>query len=405
MYKRTIIEGWNQLFTTGMAIDGEMAWFANNIFNGLYTINLRSQEIKFVTTIPNEKIRTPFLYSNCYIWKDSVVIIPANADHLAVYNKKTQKISQFKLEDDKGEIVHGFFSSWQKKNYIYLISIRKPVIARFNVDSQAIDIYSHWDKTIRTKDYTYSKLFWGEILVEGDLIYIPCMEMNYICVVDLRRNSTKMIEIDTDSAGIYTICKCKEKYYISTSAGTVFEVDYNGQEVVSKQVGSVTGVFCRSIVIGADIYFFPKSARNIYKYSTIRKQMEPCLTENLFIEDNWKIVAKNFNYYNESYFQMIEKMDDNKWIFMLSDGCLYLLSNGNISKKGQMLCKPDENPLCVLDEECVEVYKEFCDQGNVLRNSLYAFLQILENRMGEYKIQDQTVNGEKIYESIINWRI
>lgn len=57
MYERTRTEGWNQLLTTGMAIDGDEAWFSNNIFNGLFRVDLRTEEIQFVTMIPNERIR------------------------------------------------------------------------------------------------------------------------------------------------------------------------------------------------------------------------------------------------------------------------------------------------------------------------------------------------------------
>lgn len=401
MYERILTEGWNQLFMTGMAIDGEEAWFSNNIFNGLFRINMRTQEIKFVTTIPNEKIRKPFLYSNCYIWNDYVVVIPAKANLLSVFDKKTQEISQYKIIDKRGETVRGFFSSWQKDNYIYMISSRRPIIARFDVDSRKIDIYSDFDKAIRNRDYNYSVLFWQEVLVEGDSVYIPCRDMNYICKIDLKQNQTKVIEVDTNITGIYTICKCNGKYFISTSKGGVYEIDFCEKETIYKQIGSVAGVFCRSIVIGDDVYFFPKSVKNIYKYSTLRKQMTPCLEDDLHIEDEQRLVARNFSYYSEGYYQMAEKVDDNTWVFMLSDGCLYWLCNGKIHKKGEIFCRKDETPLCILDSRYPEVYEESYDFGNVLGNSLSAFLQVLDNKKGMLMNQRQANFGEKIYESII----
>ncbi len=405
MYERTRTEGWNQLLTTGMAIDGDEAWFSNNIFNGLFRVDLRTEEIQFVTMIPNERIRIFLLYSKCHIWKDQVVLIPANADHMSVYDRKTKEISQYKIVDDKGETVKGFFTSWQRDNDIYFISLRKPIIVRFDVDEQKIDVYSGWDNAIRSRECQYSKFFWGEILVEEGYIYIPCQYMNCICRVDLEHNNSKMIEIDANITGIYTICRCQEKHYISTLAGEVFEVDLNAENVTPKQVGYVAGGFCRSIVIGEDIYFFPKAARSIYRYSTASRKMESCFEDDLYDEEAWKPVARSFYYYNNSYYQMVEKIDDNVWIFMLSNGYLYWLSNGDIKNKREMYCSTNEVPLCILDSDYPEIYVESCDKDNILRNSLSAFLQILDNETKQLKSQEQAIIGEKIYESIIGRRV
>lgn len=402
MHEYTITNGWNQLFTTGMAIDGEEAWFANNTFNGLFKMNLRTLKAEFVTIIPNEGVREPVLYSNCYVWEEYVVLIPINANYLTAYNKKSQQIFQYKIIDNEGEIVRGFWSSWQENKYIYFVSIRKPVIARFDVDNQDITVFCDWDKEIRNKGYKYLSLFWGEVLADRKLLYIPCLRMSCICEVDLEQKHAKVIEMDRDIEGIITICKCNGKYYISSFSGNVFEIEFGLNRVKSEEIGTIAGGSCRSIVIGNDIYFFPRKAKNIYRYSTIQREMKSCLTEDLHIEEAWSPVARSYNYYNDSYYQMAEKVNENTWIFMLSDGCLYWLSDGKIEKKEAIVCKLDEFPLCELDNKDLNGYKEYCDKDKILRNSLPAFLQILDNQGTKSGTRTQRNNGRQIYECTIS---
>lgn len=402
MYKCTLSNGWNQLFTTGMAIDGEEAWFANNTFNGLFRMNLRTREIKFVTVIPNEGIRTPILYSTCYIWAEYVVMIPGNAECLAVYNRKTREVFRYKIVDHLGETVRGFWSSWQESKYIYFVSLRKPVIVRFDADCQELNTFCDWDKAIRNNSYKYQELFWGEVLVDGDLLYMPCMCIPCIFEVDLKKKRSRIIEMDKNIEGILSICKCNEKYYISTTDGEVLEMRFDSKGVILEQVGTITGGSVRSIVIGNEIYFFPKKAKNIYKYSTIEKDMQPCLAEDLHIEETWSPVAKSYHYYHESYYQMVEKINDNMWIFMLADGCLYLLSEGKIKKTEKIFCKQDEIPLCVLESNELNVYIEECYKGNILGNSLSAFLQILENQKEHITTRLPENNGRNIYEYTVD---
>lgn len=112
---------WN-LKTYSAVRQGEYLWFSNNVFNGLFRMNLITKQIQFVDFFPEESIYLYSAHKKCISYNNKLVFLPARANHIHVYDLVLEKFYTILIEGEKKDIVA---DAVLVDKYIYILPFYK----------------------------------------------------------------------------------------------------------------------------------------------------------------------------------------------------------------------------------------------------------------------------------------
>lgn len=111
-------------------VDGANVFFAHKDMNAVYRFNLSTNEMSFVTRIPNEKEMQEYMFSRILKYDNLLLFIPFRADCLSIYDINTNKFVYQKNMREYCEAAFVFSDAYLFQNIVYCIPylIGQPVI-------------------------------------------------------------------------------------------------------------------------------------------------------------------------------------------------------------------------------------------------------------------------------------
>lgn len=196
-------------FKTYTIVDEKM-WIFSNSFNGLYVLDLLTEELQWKGQVPFESAICNELYTELIFWEGKLFFVPFLAHKLAVYDIGTGKFDAIDLPgmEQKKNLLFG--AACLYKDSIYMFPFFDGNIVKLDLKSGemctvtkwAQDIVSYISKTNKV-DIVY---FRRKFVLLGSKIYIPFYEVPAILELDCESMETRIHTIDKVNCGYNGIC-------------------------------------------------------------------------------------------------------------------------------------------------------------------------------------------------------
>ena len=93
----------NFAFGTGQ-IYKERVICSCSLFNGLFSLDIKTGEAEFIDVFPNEGLATRAIHRNSFLYKDYIGFIPANGNGLSIYDLKKDIFKFYELGHGQTEL-------------------------------------------------------------------------------------------------------------------------------------------------------------------------------------------------------------------------------------------------------------------------------------------------------------
>ncbi len=207
------------------------AWFFSNDFNGLYSVDLSSQEIKFRGQVPFEPRTEHHLYSSLVIWENKIYLVPSRAKKMAVYDMAAERFEQMDLIDkDEYQLFYGNFLYGSN---LFLFHLFDAKILKIDLKSKEIMVIDEWiDKAMpyffRKSGANFS-YFRKQLVCREGKIYIPFCYANAVLEIDCESLRTNIHVIGTEEYGYAGICESGEDLWLAPKQRNGVVVRWNPQ--------------------------------------------------------------------------------------------------------------------------------------------------------------------------------
>ena len=207
------------------------AWFFSNDFNGLYSVDLSSQEIKFRGQVPFEPQVEHHLYSSLVIWENKIYLVPSRAKKMAVYDMAAESFEQMDLIDkDEYQLFYGNFLYGSN---LFLFHLFDATILRIDLKSKEVTVIDEWlDKALpyffRKADANFN-YFRKQLVCRGGKIYIPFCYANAVLEIDCESLRSNIHVIGSEEQGYAGICEDGEDLWLAPKQRNGAVVRWNPQ--------------------------------------------------------------------------------------------------------------------------------------------------------------------------------
>lgn len=240
-------DNYKSLWFDAMVIEDGFAWIFVNNFNALFQLNVESSELVCLGSVPGEIMMRQGLYSNILKYDRKLVLIPALATSVAVYDldKKTFTTVKIPVEDNK------CFAATVYGEKVYMVgnaSANVFVLDLSSFDLKTIDEgVNYYNEMINDKNMYFRK---SDCVVDGKFYAASCIS-NTIMEIDMITDFVKFYVLSSDIAkgfrlitynsGFFWIVPWGEAKLLkwdknANSLETVFELEctpYNASEILS----------------------------------------------------------------------------------------------------------------------------------------------------------------------------
>ncbi len=253
-------------------------WIMNGMLPIFYFYSFDKKEITSYKVIPGCKNQQIALFNSIFETKDELFFIPNTHKCIVVYNKKEDKFTDIRLEN---ECLNMFRGHMYFNGILYCIPYRSDYIIGIDVKSKRTFIESKWKEANRLENANYINAY----TIIDDKIFVVVPETNCIYEYNFSTHRWHVYRIGS-SQNSYTYICClgenfcvfeqnkKELYLVdiyndmilkqqSIDFKSVYLVNVNSEIVIVDDVESN-----KWIIIDADLNIIK---RNTYKYRKLKR--------------------------------------------------------------------------------------------------------------------------------------
>lgn len=221
-----------KIFVEDCVLVENKLYFFSRDWNALYTVNLRSKEITFVSRIPEEDVLAKRLCAGIVHYKGKLIFSPMMAKKIWIYDLENNQwigLERKRMVDE--EFCQEIFRAIKYKNYLLFIGSNYPAIIRMDLDT--------YELSYLTEPYAFLKPLKDE--VECYFRYDCCLKNNQLLLASCLNNYVLCINLDTFD---FSWCEVGDKgfrysgivwdgkdYWLSPRTGTPI-VRWNGKDIV-----------------------------------------------------------------------------------------------------------------------------------------------------------------------------
>lgn len=207
---------------SGQTIVGNDLWFFSKDFNGLYVLNLLTEELQWKGQVPFESSDGNELYSNIIYWEEKLFLIPLCAHKMAVYDIVEGKFEAMDLPGTKQGERLLFNTACLYGDAIFLFPMYDTNIIKINLRSLKTQIINHWATEI--EPYLLKRLnpvyFAAHcVVIREGKIFLPFYHAYGVLELDCETMDTHIHIIEgskqKDNCGYREICEDEECFWLS----------------------------------------------------------------------------------------------------------------------------------------------------------------------------------------------
>lgn len=217
-----------------LVVEDNIIWFTAGGFNGLFKMDLTTNNVTYLGKIPNEKINGRRLYSSLTKVNNKIILAPLAAEEIAEYDVETCEFKKVKLQ--KKEFTHKnfkFSNTVKHKEYVVLIGCDYPAIVRYNSKTNTYDYFDEWTKQIKYYQ-TDEKDFWfrESACIRGDNLLIPCCQNNIVMEFNIESGKSKLHSVGSNKNKYASIAFDGRNYWLTPRRhGAITRWNYETGEV------------------------------------------------------------------------------------------------------------------------------------------------------------------------------
>lgn len=202
-------------------------WCSNNVFNGLYNVDLKTGIVEYVSDFPSDdKYSSSSLHKNVHILGDRLVFVPAYSDYITVYDIDSESFRTIRVEG-RGKKEYASSSVMIGHNIWIMPLYFSGELICFNIDTLEMEIVSCFME--QCKDIVGSDAFSNE-----DFFVTRC---------SIYENKLCFAFCGTDIVGLWD-CKNRELSTYITKVDNLFAaVCVDNQIWLWSNSGNEIGVF------------------------------------------------------------------------------------------------------------------------------------------------------------------
>lgn len=305
-----------------MAIEGEEAWFVSNRYQAVCKMDMNTGNSNMVARIPETERGLLSRYSYIYKKENKLYLTPLHTDGLCIYDIEYHTFRKIYFPDAR---LHNFCDILFYQDEIIFKPLGYEGVIRYNEQTGAyrridgfIEEYeglcSHYDESLPR--------FGGRVRCEEDILWMACLQCNYVLKYDLRDDSWQYYEIgDKHNTYIDIICVEDDLWLLpytgkaivrwNRRTGECAEYIQYLDKIKIPDIGSIQ-LFREWYQNGKVLYAIPIHADNIIKVDTETCEMKVqdiglniSISERKF--DHWK-AGSNYDFYKEKENYLILKL-------------------------------------------------------------------------------------------------
>ena len=213
-------------------LDGDIGYFFSYEMNGLFQIDMKKQEYRFLRSVETDGLRCKRLFGGIALVKDKIILAPMAAPRIVVIDLEDQTehlvdIPKIDLEYPKEECK--FYTVIPYGDYAYLVGHCFPAILKLNVETYAIKVISSWSFGLVDQIKKGCDLFRNNFCIREDKILVACCQKNSILELDMETDTASFIEVGSAQrrysgiaygGGYYWLCSFLDHSVVKWKYGT-----------------------------------------------------------------------------------------------------------------------------------------------------------------------------------------
>lgn len=272
-------------------LDQEQLLVLDDVIIGLYSIDQKTFETKYVIDCQKLFPSGKFNISSLFIWKeDYIVIIPREINRKWIfYNKITKKIEYKKIiEQECQEIL---IVADQDRNQLYFLPlyIHDPIVI---VDMNTLtcsQMIENWSEGL--PDNCYVTAWKGAY--NGKYVFFPIRNTKILVRMNCETREVNLLELAISENVLGVDCFLGELWILPIEGNRLYQINENGQviDVVKLLIKNSTELlpnFGRIVAKNRYIFLLPYYRNGIYVYDKFEKKTYIISEENLDVEKKYK---------------------------------------------------------------------------------------------------------------------
>lgn len=260
---------WN-LMTYGAQVKDNKLWFSNNKFNGLFSMDINTKEIKFVSFFPEERYERWAMHKKCLTYRDKIIFIPAFGNHIHVYDVSNGEITAYQLDEDGSEQPYDRVSdAIILDGYVYILPMDyHGELRRFNIYTGELEPVYEFMNQIRSiaTDERKFLLTRADIDSEG-CIRFALYDTNILCSYNISQKNLNAYKCEVND--IFSAHTIDGRIFLLTSLShSVYEICDDGEIKEFSCIGNTQNKGGRSynrvVKFGEEIIVLPAFNDRVY---------------------------------------------------------------------------------------------------------------------------------------------
>ena len=199
--------------------------------NIVFTIDCNNESIELMDLCPNEKLFGKYLFSDIYIHRDEIILIPCNADKICIYHMDDRCWEYIYLPHKSRGISFKFSRCIVIGGWIYLIANCYREFLRLNLAThilEELDLYKQISSRIPKNENTFLH---RDYIEKSEIIFTPVIGTNKLLQLDFYRMEAKLLQIGAETNKYMGITEDAEgNYWLSPRKNTsIVKYTKNGE--------------------------------------------------------------------------------------------------------------------------------------------------------------------------------
>lgn len=289
------------LWFDAMVIEENKAWIFANNFNALFELNLDNKKIEYLGSVPNEPAFVKGLYFNILKCGPKLVLIPASASTVAVFDLEERKFETVEID------LYGIkcFGAVSYKNKVFLIGNSTPAILVLDINLMSIHKLDFCEKYYKKNDHISERMYFRKNnCVVNNVYYVASCVSNTIFKINLETEEIKSVEIQCSGSGLRNITFDGIKFWISKwGLCEVVCWDEKNNRIDEIKIGNEEFYNSSELVlINNKIVMYPTIGNHVYTYDIYKEQSS---IENIY--DNYISFESCYPWGNQKFTSVIPK--------------------------------------------------------------------------------------------------
>lgn len=257
----------------GSLIDGDVLWYVNYRGTLLCCYSLKEKKMKKVEVIPYKGKRSQLLYSNVMKSGSKLILVPANAFEVCLYDVETGTFEKLYL-DMPADSVNAYCGVAVWKEYVYLFPYNYRYIMKLNLVKKQAEYVCDLQGMVRMEPdqmvFQYTC-----VQKEQTVFFLSAVENKILCF-DMDAETVVVKEVGEADAVFSTLTLLEDGRFASIDQkGRIYILaeDLESWEVCDSEAGGNAASYVDSICVNHKVFFFPADTGALLEYRIDKKSV------------------------------------------------------------------------------------------------------------------------------------